>query len=67
VHSRTKARELFSVADHEEATRGIECRKDEGVIDETPLAYKPIDAVMKAQEDLVDIVHELRQVLCVKG
>ncbi len=67
VHSRTKARQLFSLEDHERATAGIECRKDEAVIDETPMAYKPIDAVMKAQEDLVDIVHELRQVVCVKG
>lgn len=67
VHSRTKARQLFSLDDHAEATKGIECRKDESVIDETPGAYKPIDAVMKAQDDLVEIVHELRQVVCVKG
>ena len=49
------------------ATEGIECRKDEDVIDETPMAYKPIDAVMAAQADLVEIVHTLRQVVCVKG
>jgi tRNA-splicing ligase RtcB len=49
------------------ATRGVECRIDAGVLDETPAAYKPIDAVMRAQRDLVDIVHELRQVVCVKG
>jgi tRNA-splicing ligase RtcB len=49
------------------ATAGIECRKDEGVIDETPMAYKPIDKVMEAQSDLVDVVHTLRQVVCVKG
>lgn len=67
VHSRTKARELFSLEDHAEATKGIECRKDLDVLDETPAAYKPIDAVMKAQDDLVDVVHELRQVVCVKG
>jgi len=67
VFSRTKARELFSLDDHAEATKGIECRKDAAVLDETPGAYKPIDAVMKAQEDLVEIVHELRQVVCVKG
>lgn len=67
VLSRTKAREMFSLADHAEATKGIECRKDADVIDETPGAYKPIDAVMKAQDDLVEIVHELRQVVCVKG
>ena len=49
------------------ATAGVECRKGEGVLDETPGAYKAIDAVMAAQEDLVEIVHTLRQVLCVKG
>jgi len=49
------------------ATAGIECRKDAEVIDETPGAYKPIDAVMHAQRDLVAIVHTLRQVICVKG
>jgi tRNA-splicing ligase RtcB (3'-phosphate/5'-hydroxy nucleic acid ligase) len=65
--SRTAARKRFSVADHVEATRGIECRKDAGVLDETPAAYKPIEAVMKAQADLVEIVHTLRQVVCVKG
>ena len=48
-------------------TKGVECRKDKGVIDETPMAYKDIDAVMQAQADLVDIVHTLRQVVCVKG
>ena len=46
---------------------GIECRKEEGVIDETPAAYKDIDAVMRAQADLVEVVHTLEQVLCVKG
>jgi tRNA-splicing ligase RtcB len=65
--SRGEARRRFTLEQHVEATRGVECRKDEGVIDETPGAYKPIDAVMKAQEDLVDIVHTLRQVVCVKG
>ncbi len=65
--TRTAARKTFTVADHAEATKGIECRKDEDVIDETPMAYKSIDAVMEAQRDLVDIVHTLRQVLCVKG
>ncbi|WP_373047764.1 RtcB family protein [Vulgatibacter sp.] len=65
--SRTEARRRFSLAEHAAATAGIECRKDEGVIDETPGAYKPIEAVMRAQRDLVDIVHELRQVVCVKG
>ena len=65
--SRTAAKARFTLADHEAATAGIECRKDEGVIDETPGAYKDIDAVMAAQADLVDVVHTLRQVVCVKG
>ena len=52
---------------HAKATAGVECRKDEDVIDETPMAYKSIDAVMEAQRDLVDVVHTLRQVVCVKG
>jgi tRNA-splicing ligase RtcB (3'-phosphate/5'-hydroxy nucleic acid ligase) len=65
--SRTEARRRFSVADHQAATTGIECRKDEDVIDETPMAYKQIEAVMHAQRDLVEIVHTLRQVVCVKG
>lgn len=67
THSRTKARELFSMADHAEATKHVECRKDSGVIDETPGAYKPIDDVMNAQKDLVEVLHTLRQVVCVKG
>jgi tRNA-splicing ligase RtcB len=65
--SRAEAKRRFTVADHVAATEGVECRKDEGVIDETPMAYKSIDAVMAAQEDLVEIVHTLRQVVCVKG
>jgi len=65
--SRTEAKRRFTVADHEKATAGIECRKDKDVIDETPMAYKDIDAVMAAQSDLVEIVHTLRQVVCVKG
>jgi len=65
--SRTEAKRRFSVADHEAATAGVECRKDAGVIDETPGAYKPISAVMEAQKDLVEAVHSLRQVVCVKG
>jgi tRNA-splicing ligase RtcB (3'-phosphate/5'-hydroxy nucleic acid ligase) len=67
VMSRSEARRRFTVADHEAATAGVECRKDAGVIDETPAAYKSIDAVMEAQKDLVDVVHRLRQVVCVKG
>ena len=65
--SRTAAKKKFSMADHEAATRGIECRKDVDVIDETPAAYKSIDDVMAAQKDLVEVVHTLRQVVCVKG
>ena len=65
--SRGKARKTFTIEDHAVATAGIECRKDDAVLDETPGAYKPIDAVMAAQEDLVEIVHTLRQVVCVKG
>ncbi len=65
--SRTEARKRFSLADHAKATAGVECRKDDGVIDETPGAYKDIDAVMAAQADLVEVVHTLKQVVCVKG
>ncbi len=67
VMSRTEAKRRFTVADHAAATAGIECRKDEGVIDETPKAYKDIDAVMAAQSDLVEVVHTLRQIVCVEG
>ena len=56
-----------SVDDHKRMTEGVECRKDSDVIDETPAAYKPIEAVMAAQADLVEIAHTLRQVVCVKG
>lgn len=65
--SRTKAKNLFSLDDHIKATEGIECRKDEDVIDETPMAYKPIEDVMAAQNDLVEIVHTLKQIICIKG
>jgi tRNA-splicing ligase RtcB len=65
--SRTEAKRRFTLDDHIAATKGVECRKDAGVIDETPMAYKDIDAVMAAQADLVEIVHTLRQVVCVKG
>jgi tRNA-splicing ligase RtcB len=65
--SRTEAKRRFTVEDHIRATEGVECRKDAEVIDETPAAYKPIDQVMEAQKDLVDIVHTLKQVVCVKG
>ena len=65
--SRKEARRRFTKKDHERMTEGVECRKDLGVIDETPQAYKPIDAVMKAQDSLVEVVHTLKQVVCVKG
>ena len=65
--SRAAAKKTFTLADHSAATLGVECRKDDGVLDETPGAYKAIDDVMAAQEDLVEIVHTLGQVLCVKG
>ena len=65
--SRTEARKRFTTADHVAATVGVECRKDDDVIDETPAAYKDIEAVMHAQRDLVEIVHTLKQVVCVKG
>jgi len=65
--SRTEAKRRFSVEDHARATQGVECRKDEGVLDETPAAYKPIEAVMEAQKDLVEVVHTLKQIVCVKG
>ena len=65
--SRKAAKLRFSLADHEAATAGVECRKDQGVIDETPGAYKDIDAVMAAQQGLVEVVHTLRQVVCCKG
>ncbi|MBI2894642.1 MAG: RtcB family protein [Deltaproteobacteria bacterium] len=65
--SRTQAKKRFTLEEHARATRGVECRKDLDVIDETPGAYKSIDAVMHAQRDLVEVVHTLRQVVCVKG
>jgi len=65
--SRGEAKRRFTVEDHARATEGIECRKDADVIDETPMAYKSIDLVMEAQKDLVEILHTLKQVVCVKG
>ncbi|MCC7139002.1 MAG: RtcB family protein [Planctomycetes bacterium] len=65
--SRNAAKRRYSVADHVAATAHVECRKDADVVDETPMAYKDIDAVMAAQADLVEVVHTLRQVVCVKG
>jgi tRNA-splicing ligase RtcB len=65
--SRGEARRTFTIQDHVSATRDVECRKDADVIDETPMAYKSIEAVMAAQADLVEVEHTLRQVVCVKG
>lgn len=65
--SRTAARARYTLEDHKKATEGVECRKDKDVIDETPMAYKDIDAVMEAQKDLVKVKHTLKQVVCVKG
>jgi tRNA-splicing ligase RtcB len=65
--SRTQARKRFTLADLRAQTEGVECRKDAGVIDEAPGAYKDIDAVMAAESDLVEVVAELKQILCVKG
>jgi tRNA-splicing ligase RtcB len=65
--SRGEAKRRFTIADHRAATEGVECRKDKDVIDEIPMAYKDIDAVMEAQKDLVEVVHTLKQVVCVKG
>lgn len=65
--SRGEAKRRFTVDDHKKATAHVECRKDANVIDETPMAYKDIDRVMAAQEDLVAIKHTLSQVICIKG
>ena len=65
--NRTAARKLFNVHELEQQTRGVECRKDKHVIDEIPAAYKDLDTVMAHQSDLVEVVHTLKQVLCVKG
>lgn len=67
VMSRTKAKKIYNVKDQIDATKGVECRKDAGVIDEIPHAYKDIEKVMAAQRDLVEVVHTLKQVVCVKG
>jgi tRNA-splicing ligase RtcB (3'-phosphate/5'-hydroxy nucleic acid ligase) len=65
--SRSQARREFGVKDLAAQTAGVECRKDGGVLDEIPGAYKPIEEVMERQRDLVEVVAELKQVLCVKG
>jgi tRNA-splicing ligase RtcB len=65
--SRTQAKAVISLEEHRQATAGVECRKDKDVLDESPSAYKDIDAVMSAQNDLVEVVHTLKQVVCIKG
>ncbi|MEU8400622.1 RtcB family protein [Nonomuraea sp. NPDC048892] len=65
--SRNKAKKTFTVKDLQEQTAGVECRKDSGVIDEIPGAYKDLESVMAAQTDLVQVVAHLRQVICIKG
>ncbi|MET9593499.1 RtcB family protein [Streptomyces sp. NPDC006516] len=65
--SRHAAKRRFTTRDLEEQTRGVECRKDSGVLDEIPAAYKPIEQVMKQQRDLVEVVAKIKQIVCVKG
>ena len=65
--SRSKARKTFTVEDLAEQTAGVECRKDAGVVDEIPGAYKDLGEVMRSQADLVEVVAHLKQVVCVKG
>lgn len=65
--SRNAAKRKFSTRDLEEQTQGVECRKDSGVVDEIPGAYKPIEQVIEQQRDLVEVVAKLKQVVCVKG
>ncbi|MGW3572222.1 RtcB family protein [Streptomyces sp. NPDC000941] len=65
--SRNAAKKRFSTRDLEEQTRGVECRKDAGVVDEIPSAYKPIEKVIDQQRDLVEVVAKLKQLVCVKG
>ena len=65
--SRSQAKKAFSADDLVRQTSGVECRKDAGVVDEIPAAYKDIDTVMANQDDLVEVVHTLKQIVCVKG
>src|SRR5215218_10177425 len=65
--SRTKAKSKYTIEDLKLQTAGVECRKDRGIVDEIPAAYKDIEEVMRAQSDLVEVVAELKQVICVKG
>ena len=65
--SRSAAKKQFSEDDVTRQTEGVECRKDKGIIDEIPAAYKDIDKVMAQQNDLIEVVHTLKQIVCVKG
>lgn len=65
--SRTQAKKMFTLNDLKRETEGVECRKDSGVLDEIPSAYKNIEEVMASQSDLVDVIAELKQVICIKG
>jgi tRNA-splicing ligase RtcB len=65
--SRTKAKQMITLDQHAEAMKGIEARLDKDILDESPLAYKPLGAVMEAQDDLVEIVHRLKPLINVKG
>ena len=67
VMSRSKAKAHFNESDLIDQTQGVECRKDRGVLDEIPSAYKDIDTVMANQNDLIEVVHTLKQVMCIKG
>jgi len=67
VMSRSKAKRLFNEQDLAAQTAGVECNIDKSVVDEIPAAYKDIDKVMANQTDLVDVVHTLKQVVCIKG
>ena len=67
VMSRGEAKRNITLEAHAKATQGVECRKDDSVLDESPAAYKDVDAVMQAQQALIDVVHVLKQVVCVKG
>lgn len=67
IEDEAKAKKRFTPEDHAHATEGVEYRKGAGAIDETPMAYKDIDAVMAAQDDLVDVVRTLKLVVCVRG
>jgi tRNA-splicing ligase RtcB len=65
--SRNKAKRMYDEDDLAQQTAGVECRIDKSVVDEIPSAYKDIDKVMQHQTDLVEVVHTLKQVVCIKG